>query len=110
LIVGWCGRFLFFVVPHQFSQDICKWPENQILIPHWTYFHWRHPSERPQNQILIPNWAYFQHHPDFLPMKNLSLNFFPTKIFPVLGTALLIASGQKIKFSSLIGPIFISPP
>jgi len=24
LIVGWCGRFLFFVVPRQFSQDICE--------------------------------------------------------------------------------------
>jgi len=36
LIVGWCGRF---VVPHQFSQDICKWPENQILISDWTYLH-----------------------------------------------------------------------
>jgi len=39
LIVGWRGRFLFFVVPHQFSQVIGEWPENQILIPHWTYFH-----------------------------------------------------------------------
>jgi len=39
LIVGWCGRFLFFVVPRQFSQDIGKWPENQILIPDWAYFH-----------------------------------------------------------------------
>jgi len=39
LIVGWCGRFLFFVVPRQFSQDIGEWPENQILIPDWTYFH-----------------------------------------------------------------------
>jgi len=39
LIVGWCGRFLFFVVPRQFSQDIGDWPENQILIPDWTYFH-----------------------------------------------------------------------
>jgi len=38
LIVGWCGRFLFFVVP-QFSQGIGEWPENQILIPDWTYFH-----------------------------------------------------------------------
>jgi len=38
LIVGWCGRFLFFVVPCQFSQDIGEWPENQILIPDWTYF------------------------------------------------------------------------
>jgi len=26
-IVGWCGRFLFFVVPRQFSQDIGEWPE-----------------------------------------------------------------------------------
>jgi len=39
LIVGWCGRFLFFVVPRQFSPDIGEWPENQILIPDWTYFH-----------------------------------------------------------------------
>jgi len=30
---------LFFVVPHQFSQAIGEWPENQILIPDWTYFH-----------------------------------------------------------------------
>jgi len=39
LIVGWCGRFLFFVVPRQFSPDIGEWPENQILISDWTYFH-----------------------------------------------------------------------
>jgi len=39
LIVGWCGRFLFFVVPRQFSQDVSEWLENQILIPDWTYFH-----------------------------------------------------------------------
>jgi len=39
LIVGWCGRFLFFVVPRQFSQVVSEWPENQILIPDWTYFH-----------------------------------------------------------------------
>jgi len=39
LIVGWCGRFLFFVVPRQFSQVVGEWPENQILIPDWTYFH-----------------------------------------------------------------------
>jgi len=39
LIVGWCGRFLFFVVPRQFSQGIGEWPENQILIPDWAYFH-----------------------------------------------------------------------
>jgi len=39
LIVGWSGRFLIFVVPRQFSQEIGEWPENQILIPDWTYFH-----------------------------------------------------------------------
>jgi len=39
LIVGWSGEFLFFVVPGQFSQAVGKWPENQILIPDWTYFH-----------------------------------------------------------------------
>jgi len=38
LIVGWCGRFLF-IVPRQFSPDVGEWPENQILIPDWTYFH-----------------------------------------------------------------------
>jgi len=36
---GWRGQFLFFVVPRHFSQDICEWPENQSLIPDWTYFH-----------------------------------------------------------------------
>jgi len=39
LIVSWCGQFLFFVVPRQFSQVVGEWPENQILIPDWTYFH-----------------------------------------------------------------------
>jgi len=39
LIVGWCGRFLFFVVPRQFSQVVGEWRENQILIPDWTNFH-----------------------------------------------------------------------
>jgi len=39
LIVSWCRQFLFFVVPHQFSQVAGEWPENQILIPNWTYFH-----------------------------------------------------------------------
>jgi len=34
LIVGWCGQFLFFVVSF-----VGEWPENQILIPDWTYFH-----------------------------------------------------------------------
>jgi len=37
LLVG-ADYFNFFVVPHQFSQDIANWPENQILIPDWTYF------------------------------------------------------------------------
>jgi len=31
--------FYFFVFPHQFSQGICEWPENQILISDWTYFY-----------------------------------------------------------------------
>jgi len=39
LIVGWCGQFLFFVVPFQFSLDAGEWPESQILIPDWTYFY-----------------------------------------------------------------------
>jgi len=39
LIVGWSGQFLFFVVARQFSQVVGEWPENQILIPDWTYFH-----------------------------------------------------------------------
>jgi len=56
--VGWCQQrekidwweackfdsrlvwtILIFVVPHQFSPDIGEWPENQISIPDWTYFH-----------------------------------------------------------------------
>jgi len=27
------------LVPRQFSQVVGEWPENQILIPNWTYFH-----------------------------------------------------------------------
>jgi len=39
LIVGWCGQFLFFVVPRKFRQVVGEWPGNQILIPNWTNFH-----------------------------------------------------------------------
>jgi len=28
-----------FVVRRQISKDVGEWPENQILIPDWTYFH-----------------------------------------------------------------------
>jgi len=28
-----------FVVPRQFSQVVGEWPQNQILIPDWAYFH-----------------------------------------------------------------------
>jgi len=69
LIVSWYRRFLFFVVPRQFSQDIGQWPENQILIPDWTYFYCPGANllrqfaqvvgEWPENQILIPDWTYF---------------------------------------------------
>jgi len=31
--------FSFLLSPRQFSQDIGEWPENQILIPDWRYFH-----------------------------------------------------------------------
>jgi len=36
--------FYFFVVPHQFSQAIGQWPQNQILIPDLTYFHCPGPT------------------------------------------------------------------
>jgi len=39
----WLGLKIFIfcccLVPHQFSQDIGEWRENQFLIPDWTYFH-----------------------------------------------------------------------
>jgi len=58
-------------VPHQFSQDIGEWPENQILIPDWTYFYcpgatlafrcrlkngggWRGAEEEAQETIPSP--------------------------------------------------------
>jgi len=31
--------FYFLLSLGQFSQDTGEWPENQILIPDWTYFH-----------------------------------------------------------------------
>jgi len=33
------NRIFIFCCARQFSQDIGEWPENQILIPDWTYFH-----------------------------------------------------------------------
>jgi hypothetical protein len=41
-------------VLRQFSQDIGEWPENQILIPYWTYFNCPGATlvgEWPGNQI-----------------------------------------------------------
>jgi len=29
----------FAYATQRFLQDIAEWPENQILIPDWTYFH-----------------------------------------------------------------------
>jgi len=52
LIVGWCGRFLFFV-PRQFSQGIGEWPENQILIPDWTIVLPQRLPKRPTNKTAI---------------------------------------------------------
>jgi len=80
LLVGWRGQFLFFVVPRQFSQDICEWPENQTLIPDWTYFHCpgailvpcqfsQVVSKWPENQILISDWIYF-----YCPGTTLSIS------------------------------------
>jgi len=83
LIVGWCGRFLFFVVLHQFSQVVGEWLENQILIPDWTYFHCttqlffvvprqfsQDIDEWPENRILIPDWSYF-HCPGTTLLANV---------------------------------------
>jgi len=40
-----------FVVPRQFSLDYFgEWPENQILIPDWSYFHC------PDATLVISSW------------------------------------------------------
>jgi len=55
--------FLFFVVPCQFSQDIVVggWPENQILIPEWTYFHCTGATltnqQHPEQTVLLYDMA-----------------------------------------------------
>jgi len=67
LIVGWCGRFLFFVVPRQFSQDTGEWLENQILIPDWTYFYCpRHPSRLPRERCSF-KWVGFDFFLNLIP-------------------------------------------
>jgi len=65
LIVGWCGRFLFFVVPRQFSQDIGEWPENQILIPDWTNFNCPGATLASCQSIFFLCWRHpkLLHHP-----------------------------------------------
>jgi len=55
LLVG-ADDFLFFVVPHQFSQDIGDWPENQILIPDWAYFYCPGAS-LPISIVLAPPYT-----------------------------------------------------
>jgi len=67
LIVGWCGLFLFFVVPRQFSQDTGEWPENEILIPDWTDFHCpnttlAHAAKLVRQTVLLRGglWAEFE--------------------------------------------------
>jgi len=72
LIVGWCGRFFFFVVPRQFSQ-VGEWSENQILIADWTYYHC-------PGTTLVTGAEYFYF---LLSLVNFHLT---------------LASGQKIKF------------
>jgi len=68
LIVSWCGRFLFFVVPCQFSQGIGECPENQILIPDWTYFHC-------PGATLVPSTAALANrNEDALPNGNFVLS------------------------------------
>jgi len=78
LIVGWCGRFLFFVVPRQFSPDTGEGGagrgrkligRNSVnLIVGWCgqflfFIVLRSFSqvvgEWIENQILIPDWTYF---------------------------------------------------
>jgi len=44
LSVGWCGQFLFFVIPRQFSQVIGEWPENQTK-----------PNQQPNLFFVVPH-------------------------------------------------------
>jgi len=62
LIVRWVRRFLFFVVPHQFSPDTGEWPQNQILIPDWTYFHC-------PGTTLVGKWPENQNFYSYCPLR-----------------------------------------
>jgi len=81
LIVGWCGRFLFFVVPRQFSQDIDKWPENQILIPDWAYFYCPGATLLPTRQQNKNR----PHQPTINFTGFLPINFLPLPAPPYFG-------------------------
>jgi len=50
-------------VPRQFSEEIGEWPENQILIPDWTYF------DCPDSNRVMQH----QHHVQVAPDEDSSL-------------------------------------
>jgi len=68
--------FYFFVVPRQFSQDIGEWPENQILIPDWTYFYCPGTTlARDNKKIKIVRTNR---------QSNFLASFLPIKFLPLL--------------------------
>ncbi len=88
------------LVPDNFSQDIGDWPQNQILISHWTHFHspgttlgHNHPSpEDSAKENFLAGW------------ENLFLFGLCTKtghfFWPFLGDFLSATIGRFIKAKS----------
>jgi len=82
--------------------DICKWPENQILIPDWTYFHC------PDTTLVVAkNFHPLQDHFYIMLQTTALANQNEGTLFNGDFTC-----GQKIKYGFLIGPISIvlAPP
>jgi len=77
--------FLLSLAIFRFSQDIGEWPENQILIPDWTYFHcpgttlvivsfrWTFTSKLHKN--IGPDFANYQQALDQLNQDKLIIQF-----------------------------------
>jgi len=79
LIVGWGGQFLFFVVLCQFSQVVGEWPENQILIPDWTYFYCPGAAlvrNRSENFFGGKTFVEFVGAPVWLPARSSAVDYY----------------------------------
>jgi len=82
-----------FCCPCNFHKDIGKWPENQILIPDWTYFHCPGATLVDCKQPLHLVWDNSNFGIGHSPPSLLSIQ----KTFSLSNTATVIRPISKLR-------------